>query len=802
MSYPQAFHTSCRQGLSGHAGFQFNAASAGLDERALSALAAAHAGYRAAPDAPAEPSPEQIERLPVTMRYQPVEGLGPVVSRTAYVGREFRGRDGEPDSGRYGNYFSHIVVGEGESAAPFEGLMPIELWGAPHWSTEESQATELPPLERVEPGSLDLDRVLEGLVLARQAAMAPVLDACLRAVLGGPRVVVVEPEPSLAHAWIAWASFALPSDRVGQLTFSTFDGRPRTAEAVRVCVTSPACDLDFQPYELGKTVAIVDTTAPVEDGVSLYARVATALAGAGGEAMAVPVRQLDPGLELEAAGASLAVLGRRTDLVAPAEAAAALVALRRHLPRLAPEAAQTLAAALPQEVDPAALAEWSRLHAAAREISAAEDGGLIDLSLDRVLANFDRAEEIEPVAATSPLGPSVGALAGWSSMVTEAAGSERLGEVIAAGVRLRLIGRNSALDRELAATVADRLAEPEVRRAFELIAAEGNEDVVVGVALRLAEQVGGGGSTAALRYVARYPLAREAVRAQAEADPSFELAAAWEVLGVADDPSRRTGAVAKLAGLATTERQAELIRALYGERGPIDAAEHAELLRGWRAAGRNAPAPDQQRALACLASLPMRSDEVAEELFSALRQAPRELKSSGQYVAWLLFVERPPGARRFAEWARAVNRAGQLLAELPDARLEEMRTLAADVAAIGVGEAGYVEGLDDLVAVLGRAWLPELGDALTRELARDQDPEGLLASVFVEWQQCRAGAELLEEALPRATRGLSPRRLEEVAERLQGPRRESWEEWLEEHPPSGAVSRAVRGVFRRGEGRR
>ena len=76
MSYPQAFHTSCRNGLSGHAGFQFNAASRGLDDRQLSALAAAHSGYRAAPDAPAEPDGAEIERLPVVLRYLPVDGMG------------------------------------------------------------------------------------------------------------------------------------------------------------------------------------------------------------------------------------------------------------------------------------------------------------------------------------------------------------------------------------------------------------------------------------------------------------------------------------------------------------------------------------------------------------------------------------------------------------------------------------------------------------------------------------------------------------------------------------------------------
>ena len=99
-------------------------------------------------------------RLPVVLRYLPVDGVGGVVSRTAYVGREFRGHDGEPDSGRFGNYFSHILVGAGEGDGGFDGLMPIELWGASHWTATESQATDLPPLERIEPGPIDLEAVL------------------------------------------------------------------------------------------------------------------------------------------------------------------------------------------------------------------------------------------------------------------------------------------------------------------------------------------------------------------------------------------------------------------------------------------------------------------------------------------------------------------------------------------------------------------------------------------------------------------------------------------------------------------
>jgi hypothetical protein len=803
MSYPQAFHTSCRNGLSGHAGFQFNAASRGLDDSQLSALASAHSGYRAAPDAPAEPDGTEIERLPVVLRYLPVDGVGGVVSRTAYVGREFRGHDGEPDSGRFGNYFSHILVGAGEGEGGFDGLMPIELWGAPHWTTTESQATELPPLERIEPGPVDLEAVLAKLLPQREAALGVVLDACLRAVLGGPRVVLVEPEVNLAHAWIAWASFALPADRVGDLTFSTFEGRPRVAEAVRVCVATPACDLDFPAYELGSSVTVIDVSVPGTKP-ELYGRVAAALARNGAEAVSGATRELPPGSDPERAAATLAVAGHRTDLVAPGEEAAALAVLLERLPRLGSEATLALAADLPAGVDsPAALSGWSRLHTAAREQGSDEDPGLVDLSLGRVLAGFGRAAEIEPVSPAAPLAPSVSALAGWSSQVASAAGSERLGEAIEAGVRLRLVGCNSALDRELVTVVADNFGDAGMKRAFDVLAAEGGETVVEGVALELAARVGAGGPIGPLRNVARFPAAHDAVRRQAESDPSFEMAAAWELLRIAAEPANRPAAVAKLAALAATEKQAGLIRSFYGEGGPTDLAEHVELLRGWRAAGRNAPAEDFRRAIGSLADLPLTPDPGAKALLKALREGPISLQNGVGILPWALLFERPPGGRSFADWTWWLKEEATLFAQLPRGRREELRALAAEVAVEALGEDRYGEGLEDLVEMLGPDWLPELGAALAAALARSADPERLLALAFGEWRRLRRSGEvLLEDALPAATRDLSPRRLEEVGERLDEDRAEVWDQWLEDHPPSGAVSRTVRGVFRRGEGKR
>lgn len=767
MTYPQAFHTSCRAGLSGHAGFQFNAASAGLDDDQLARLAAVHAGYRLPPDAPPEPGPAEIAALPVSLRYLPVDGVGPVVSRTAYVGREFRGHGDEPDGGRFGNYFSHLVVG---SEGGFGDLHPIELWGSPHWSTTESGRTELPPLPDLQPGPVDLDAVLERLLPTRPLALAAVADGALRAALGGPRLVIVEPDAELAALWVAWATFALPPDRVPALTFSTFEGRPRTAEAVRLCVATPACDLDFAPYELGSAVAVLEATATAPSPPALYGRVVAALAERGGEAVTMATRGLEPGLDLDGAGAALAALSGSTALVEPRELPAVLAALHRRLGEIPPARAAASAAALPEDDSPAAAAEWSRLYAAARA-GEDEEGAveLADQSLGRLLDFLAAGGEVAltPVEPDAPAAPSVALLARWMELVSAAAGTPRLASLALAGSRLGLVGRNAALDRELAALL-------------------------------------GGGSIEVLEQVGGDPAVRTALRRAAAETEAFEPRAAWELLRARGNPADRERAVAELAALATTESQAATIRRLFGDRGPGQPDEHATLLRGWLEAGRSAPVQDQEAALHVLSGLSFADPNPAAPLWEALRAGPAAVRADPEVRAWDLRIALPPKRRAFSEWARECGELlgpGGLRPSLP--RRRELEQLAARQAIRCLDEEDYEDGIEALLAAAGERWLEELGAALALALERSVSPEALIARFYVGWHGVRRAHEpLLEVALAEATRDRSVKELESVGDQFDRAGERSWEEWLERHPPRRAVSRAMRSVMRRREGER
>lgn len=802
MSYPQALHTSCRNGLSGHAGFQFNAASSGLDEGQLARIAAAHAGYRTPPDAPAEPSAEEIASLPVSLRYLPVEGVGPVVSRTVYVGREFRGTGAEPDSGRFGNYFSHILVGAGDGE-PFGGLFPIELWQAPHWSTSEIEENELAPLEEIEPGPLDLARVLGLLAPRRAAALGAIADAALAAVLGGPRLVLVEPDPELAAAWVAWACFALPPDRAGELTFSTFDGRPRLADSVRLCVTTPACDVDFPPYELGSAVRVIDAAAPPAAAeLSLYGRAIGEFAGAGDEAVGTVLRNLPPGLGGAEAAAAIAVAARRTDLARAEESPAVVAALRDALERVPAASIAEMAAALPAGAE--AAEGWTDLYAAARRGDGLDAGAVVDEALGRLLDSFpELPAELPPIPPDSPNPPSAGVLVRWLEMVSVAAGSERLGPVVSAGSRLGLVGCNTALDKELAATIAAGLGDPGVREAYDSIAAKGVERVVEGVALELAAAAAAGDlDLDLLAYVAADPVAREAVRRRAEEEAGdFEAIAGWELLRVRSEPGRRAGAVTALAARAQTREDEQTVRGLYGAAGPTSPIEHAELLEGWSAAGRAAPALDFQGALACLAELRLEDHDLAAPLMRPLADGPPETRADPTHRLWRLVLEPPPGHRSWSEWAGEMAHLLEEALELPRRRREEAARLVADTAVACLGERDHLEGVEQAVGRLGRDWPLALGEALAARIDRAADPARLVAEAFARWAGSRRCREaLLGTALPRATRDLSAHDLEEVGERC-GERLPGWDAWLERHPPRRAVTRRVRGVLRRREGR-
>ncbi len=605
MSHPQAFHTSCRSGLATNPGFQFNAASPSLDRTLLSRLASKHAGYHVPRDMPLEPTADDLVRFPIALKVAPVDGAGTVVSRTIYVGREFRGQNGRPDEGRFGNYFSHIVVGRGDRE-PFDGLLGIELWDAPHWTGSESPEPVLADLGPLQPGPLDAERVADVLAAVPPGLLGAVLDAAITALDGGPRVVLVDADNARGAAWIGWVAYALPAAQAQRLTFTTFDGRPRYADDVHLCITTPACDIAFAQHELGHSVRLIDTggVAPVERP-SLYTRVALALAEQGSDPLATAVRGVPADAAGPRRGAWLAITGALTELVEGDELASVVDLLRELAAGGRVALAAETATELPANtaVDREVMSQWASLHRVARQLPADDDSrSLASSALARIVPFAgELPETLTPVAHDTPTQPGVGNLAPWLSAVEGAAGTTACGALIRrrddAGARRReRRGRPSprpcAERRSRASSRPGRVARD--RSGADL------EHIIVAVTEALAERAaeGDGAAREHLRKIAPHPAARATLQRLAAEQRTFVLTSAWLQAEVAEDPKRRKSAATELAGLAASEREFAEIRELWGEGGPRAEAEHVELLAAYLQAGTEPPRADADRALA------------------------------------------------------------------------------------------------------------------------------------------------------------------------------------------------------------
>lgn len=814
--YEQAFHTCCRRGLTPQPGFQYNAVSPGLSETVLAQLAAAHAGYQAPRDSPPEPTPDQLARFPVSLRHLPVDGVGPVVSQTKYVGREFRGHDGEADAGRFGNYFSHIVVADG-SAAPFEGLLPIELWDAEHWTTEESATPSLAPIGSLAPGTLDLDGTLSLLLPDRAPWIPSIVNATVAALHDGPRVVVVEEAGALAAAWVALMCFALPRALAEGLTFSTFEGRPQYVD-MQLTLTTPACDTSFPASELGHRVTVIDAQGPPPKSTRepLLGRAVYALARSGAEALSVAARGIsleDPDL----LGAEYAVHAGVSELVRDEADVLEILALLESW-HASGRGAGSLGATARELADrrvaptnPTLLA-WSALHAQARRGVHPESEEIVDAALAYLLTNLDDLAPLEqadrPLSVTgeTSVQPSIARLAEFLEAITESVDPDGLAGRVTGGWRLGLLGINDELDRRFVEVLPDLLDIPIVERTFgEIRSYPANHELVAGVASALVTSASSDARALdRLTALADDEVVDQAITDALRTSDSFDFSVTGARVQLRGHPERRRAFVATLAALAGTDQQQEEIRTLYGPSGPESAEDHTELLASYGLASRSAPAADIEAAWRAVHAHPLADQHTRSEvaaLVETLASADPHAMSHGGYVAWAA-VGNQPSARsgpRLSEWIQALaDIAARPRDELPYGRYLELIAIAAELVLLEWQPREHRMCFGDAVETLGDAvWLR----ACEAELARQHSQLGdFVARLFEIWVTApvvdKTNRRLVLESLLPAI-GVTARQREKIAKTLPERLEKSWLAWSDAHPAEGSVARAVGRLRRR-----
>ncbi|MFF7177630.1 GTPase-associated protein 1-related protein [Streptomyces sp. NPDC008121] len=232
------YYTSCERGLSGFSGFQFNAVSAGVTTETMHAVEAL-AGYDPPRSLVESETPEQLARCPVAFSFVREEASGgpadagaaggPAAARPLGAGAtavhvRYVGRD---SARRFGNYFAHALHTE-DFAAAGGGLLAIELWNSPVWTTRVAQESELPPLDAPPPcGPLNSRTVQAFLRAQPDAHRLTELLAAVFTALGEDRSVVVVDRTTdrIAH-WFAAVSYLLPPPLARRLSFSTYLFRP------------------------------------------------------------------------------------------------------------------------------------------------------------------------------------------------------------------------------------------------------------------------------------------------------------------------------------------------------------------------------------------------------------------------------------------------------------------------------------------------------------------------------------------------------------------------------------------------
>jgi hypothetical protein len=806
MSHAQAFHTSCRSGLAGISGFQVNAATPGLDPDQLAAMVDAHARYEAPRDLPYEPTADELRAFPVALKLSFVPTVGPVVSRTEYVGREYRGVMGAPDEGRFGNYFCHMVAGAAGDD-PFDGLNAVELWDAPHWTTTESATPALAALGPLAPGPIGLDDVLATVAGAPPGVAVALVDGALSALDGGPPVVIVDPEASRAIAWLAWITYALPPDRAAALTFSSFEGRPRDVLGLHVVVTTPACD---SGQGTGGAALRIDVTQPtsVDTAVpTLYALAAAALAAQGAEALAGAVRKVGAGSTAEQ-GAGLAVAGRVGELVDDDDLTAVLehllVLMRTERVEEVAAAVATLKAS--DSGDRHAIRPWAELHLCARRSAAGEVARAIaSTALERLTSHLDSLpDDLPAVPPDAPVTPDVSAIGRWLRAVEAGQGGDDSGRLVRLGACLGLVGLNVPVDQRVAVVIANDLDRAAMREAFGALDAAGGHDRTVAQVAEIVAQEADSSPAGRSRLGALNgsDTARDAVRRRAEELQTFDAFASWQHMRVAHDIAARPEAAQALAAIAVDEDAQSKVRALWGERGPDTDAELAEILCAYLEAGRPAPTLDVDRGYRALVRAPLPKDRPPRDHIGyVLVQLPPATRSRAEYYAWIAGLDRPSDPATLDAWAKRTAIALQAdRTEVPDERWAELIEIAAETLVDARGIANFGEALAQFRPAGFDELCEALGAALAQRFTRVPDRAKAAALEFDYWLRLPIpGVE--DRVLPEAFRPLSRSDRDDVGELVSSAVRPHWEEWCERHPRAGARAAVARALGRRGKNR-
>lgn len=227
----QLQYSSVEQGLSGHPGLQYVAASPAVTAEEKRILLP-HMTYRPPPEAPGRPTAADIAKFPVALGFTR-HGARCAITQSRYLGKDY--------SGRYGNFLAHAFLADD---AELEGIRPIELWRSPMWPTSVSAVSALPELPEMTPNPRMNPEAIAHHLDARGPDAYVLLGALIDAVReslarNAGRIIVTAADADRIALWIAAVFYSLPAGSTEELSFLSYTADPDAAQYRLVGTTPP-----------------------------------------------------------------------------------------------------------------------------------------------------------------------------------------------------------------------------------------------------------------------------------------------------------------------------------------------------------------------------------------------------------------------------------------------------------------------------------------------------------------------------------------------------------------------------------
>ncbi|WP_368491025.1 hypothetical protein [Clostridium sp. BJN0013] len=244
MAIKQLFYTSCKRGVSSGMGFQTYSMSEGISHEERKEIES-YCVYIPPDNLPTLPSHEEIDKLfPLSFSSFKLKNNKYCICSSKYIGRDY--------SGRYGNYFCHVLI----SQEPWD-FYPIELYGSPvfrEFLTDEEQNREeiayLPELEEIPLGNIiNFDTISQflkkGAVGKKRKSFIQLMESVLDYSESKKRIIYCDDKDNVPF-WIGAVLMCLPKKLARQFSFTTYCYNPEDLNCIICAVDKKGSKFNFK----------------------------------------------------------------------------------------------------------------------------------------------------------------------------------------------------------------------------------------------------------------------------------------------------------------------------------------------------------------------------------------------------------------------------------------------------------------------------------------------------------------------------------------------------------------------------